>query len=151
MTENEKEIKVAIEHFKAGNMSAKHIDMAIQALEEVQQYREIGMSLEVVEEFKRMDKENDGELTAIVKSIKELGQYRAIDTVEKFKTLKEKNVAKKPDYEGDGYDNMGQIVLDTWICPNCEKHYEVDYDDYDYCPNCGPHIDHSGLTKSQSR
>lgn len=33
MTENEKEIKVAIEHLKARNMSAKHIDMAIQALE----------------------------------------------------------------------------------------------------------------------
>lgn len=33
MTENEKEITVAIEHLKARNMSAKHIDMAIQALE----------------------------------------------------------------------------------------------------------------------
>lgn len=33
MTENEKEIKVAIEHLKARNMSAKHIDIAIQALE----------------------------------------------------------------------------------------------------------------------
>ena len=33
MTEIEKEIKVAIEHLKARNMSAKHIDIAIQALE----------------------------------------------------------------------------------------------------------------------
>lgn len=30
---NEKEIKVAIEHLKVRNMSAKHIDMAIKALE----------------------------------------------------------------------------------------------------------------------
>ena len=58
----------------------------------------------------------------------------------------EKQIPKKPAYEGDGYYN-GQIVLDTWICPNCEKHYEVDYDDYDYCPNCGQHIDHSRLTE----
>lgn len=42
MTENEKEIKVAIEHLKARNISAKHIELAIQALEEIQQYREIG-------------------------------------------------------------------------------------------------------------
>ena len=49
----------------------------------------------------------------------------------------EKQIPKKPDLEGDGYDNDGNLVYDTWICPNCEKHYEVDYDNYDYCPNCG--------------
>ena len=57
-----------------------------------------------------------------------------------------KDEARKPTYEGDGYYN-GELVLDTWICPNCNKSYEVDYDDYDYCPNCGQHIDHSGLTE----
>lgn len=57
----------------------------------------------------------------------------------------EKEIAKKPEYEGNGYCN-GELVLDTWICPNCGKSYEVDYDDYDYCPNCGQHIDHSNLT-----
>lgn len=58
----------------------------------------------------------------------------------------EKEIAKKPNYEGDGYYN-GELVSDTWICPNCGKSYEVDYDDYDYCPNCGQHIDHSSLTE----
>ena len=58
----------------------------------------------------------------------------------------EKQIPKKPSYEGDGYYN-GELVYDTWICPCCEKHYEVDYEDYDYCPNCGQHIDHSGLTE----
>lgn len=81
-----------------------------------------------------------------IQALEEIQQYRAIGTVEEFKDLKEKNELKKPDYEGDGY-YCGQIVLDTWICPNCEKHYEVDYDNYDYCPNCGQHIDHSGLTE----
>lgn len=55
-----------------------------------------------------------------------------------------KQIAKKPDIEGDGYAD-GQLVYDTWICPCCEKHYEIDYDNYDYCPNCGQRIDRSEL------
>lgn len=54
----------------------------------------------------------------------------------------EKQIPTKPDLEGDGYAD-GHLVYDTWICPCCEKHYEVDYDDYDYCPNCGQAIDWS--------
>lgn len=91
----------------------------------------------------------DGELwwlKDIASMLAEIQQYRAIGTVEEFRKLKEKSVAKKPDYEGDGCWD-GHAVIDTWICPSCEKHYEVDYDDYDYCPNCGQRIDHSGLTE----
>lgn len=51
-----------------------------------------------------------------------------------------KQIPKKPTYEGDGYAN-GELVYDTWICPNCEAAYEVDNDHYDYCPKCGQHID----------
>lgn len=58
-----------------------------------------------------------------------------------IKELVDKETPKKPDYEGDGYDDNGQINYDTWICPNCRKRYEVDYDDYDYCPNCGQKLD----------
>lgn len=53
----------------------------------------------------------------------------------------EKQIPKKPDYEGDGYDENGNFIYDTWICPNCGKHYEVDYDDYNFCPECGQAID----------
>lgn len=60
--------------------------------------------------------------------------------VEYLQRLVEKATPKKPDYEGDGYAD-GYMVYDTWICPCCEKHYEVDYDDYDYCPNCGQALD----------
>ena len=80
------------------------------------------------------------------KALEEIQQYRAIGTVEELKALKEKNEPKIPNYEGDGYCK-GQIILDTWICPNCEKSYEVDYEEYDYCPNCGQRIDHSELTE----
>ena len=75
-----------------------------------------------------------------------LKRYEDLGTVEEFQQAKEKQTAKNPNYEGDGHYN-GELVLDTWICPNCGKSYEVDYDDYDYCPNCGQHIDHSGLTE----
>ena len=59
---------------------------------------------------------------------------------EQIQKLKDRNTAKAPDYEGDGYDNKGEMIYDTWICPNCGKHYEVDYDDYDFCPNCGQRL-----------
>ena len=65
---------------------------------------------------------------------------------EDFDTLQElvdKAVPKKPFYEADGYDENGELIYDTWICPNCNHYYEVDYDDYDYCPNCGQAIDWS--------
>lgn len=52
----------------------------------------------------------------------------------------EKQEPKTPNYEGDGYWD-GVLVYDTWICPCCGKEYEVDYDDYKYCPECGQAID----------
>nr|DAX11551.1 MAG TPA: LysW biosynthesis protein LysW [Bacteriophage sp.] len=53
----------------------------------------------------------------------------------------EKQIPKKPTYEGDGYAPGGTLVYDTWICPCCGNRYEVDYDDYDYCPSCGQKLD----------
>lgn len=55
----------------------------------------------------------------------------------------EKQLPKKPDFKGDGCDQEGNLIYDTWICPNCEEYYEVEYDDYDYCPNCGQRLDWS--------
>lgn len=57
--------------------------------------------------------------------------------------LKERDTAKKPIYEGDGYAPDGTFVWDEWLCPNCGTRYEVDYDEYDHCPNCGQKIDWS--------
>lgn len=53
----------------------------------------------------------------------------------------EKQLPKKPTYEGDGYAPDGTFIWDEWLCPNCGSGYEVDYDDYSYCPNCGQRID----------
>lgn len=55
----------------------------------------------------------------------------------------EKQISKKPTYEGDGYAPDGTLVYDEWLCPHCDNRYEVDYDDYDFCPNCGQKIDWS--------
>lgn len=65
--------------------------------------------------------------------------------------LNEKNVAdalrkqipEKPYFEGDGYDDSGNLIYDTWICPNCGDRYEVDYEIHTYCPMCGQRIDWS--------
>lgn len=54
-----------------------------------------------------------------------------------------KQIPKKPDIQGDGYDPDGNLVYDTWICPACGVSYEIDYDEYDYCPSCGQAIDWS--------
>lgn len=75
--------------------------------------------------------------------LEELKQYRAIGTLEECRAAVEKQKAQTPDFEGDGYSD-GQIVYDTWICPGCGEHYEVEYDRYEYCPNCGQKISWEG-------
>lgn len=67
-------------------------------------------------------------------------------TRELFESLIEKQIQKAPNYSGNGYYN-GEMVIDTWECPFCGHLYEVDYDDYEYCPKCGQHIDFSTLTE----
>ena len=88
-------------------------------------------------------------LEMAITALKEVQKYREIGTVEECREAVEKQKAKKPDYEGDGYDDCGEIVYDTWICPNCGKRYEVDYDDYKHCPNCGQAIQWKNLEEME--
>lgn len=55
----------------------------------------------------------------------------------------EKQIPKKPDLIGDCYDDNGNLIYDAWICPCCRTEYELDYDDYKFCPECGQKIDWS--------
>lgn len=75
-------------------------------------------------------------------ALKEVQQYREIGTVEECREAMEKQKSKSPAIEGDGYDEDGEMIYDTWICPSCGKDYEIDCDDYDFCPNCGQRILH---------
>lgn len=74
-----------------------------------------------------------------VSAMQELQQYRQIGNAEECREAREKQIQKMPAYEGDGYTD-GQLVYDTWVCPCCGKHYEIEYDNYDYCPECGQRI-----------
>ena len=68
---------------------------------------------------------------------------RRID--DELRDLVEKETAAQPDIEGDGY-YKGELVYDTWICPRCGTRYEIDDDEYEYCPECGQHIDRAIFT-----
>lgn len=54
----------------------------------------------------------------------------------------EKQIPRTPYYEGDGYAD-GHLVYDTWYCPFCNTAYELFYQEYKYCPECGQAIDWS--------
>lgn len=62
--------------------------------------------------------------------------------------LRQRDTAKEPQYEGDGYHD-GDLICDTWICPNCGERYEVEYDDYDFCPKCGQRLKWEGMRDGQ--
>lgn len=113
------------------------IDYAISALKEIQQYRGIG----TVEECRLMDSIiSKLERNELAKIMDEWLLYREIGTVEECREAVEKQKPKMPDYEGDGYADR-EMVYDTEICHNYGKKYEVDYDDYKHCSNCGQAID----------
>lgn len=125
-------------------METQPLDVvAVQAMKELLQYRQIG----TVEECR---KSVDICKSMIERNItpENMEEYMKFEdeciskgfTFNSLLEAVEKQTAKKPDYEGDGYSD-GQLVYDTWICPCCGQHYEVDCDSYDYCPNCGQHID----------
>ena len=112
-------------------------EMAIKALEEVQQYRASGTVEELIRGKRYMNiAKHHGTIGQV---IDECVAYEAIGTPEECRAAVEKQKAKKPYYEGDGYSD-GHLVYDTWICPSCGQNYEVDFDNYDYCPNCGQKI-----------
>lgn len=101
----------------------------IKALEEVQQYRDTTLSPKQIRALKNR----------IVDVFLLVGKYMAIGTPEECWAAIEKQKAQKSDLEG-GRRADGHIVYDTWICPGCGEHYEVEYDKYEYCPHCGQKI-----------
>lgn len=77
-----------------------------------------------------------------INALEKVQKFEAIGTIEEFKALKEKSVAKKP------YIQQSERG-DCFECPNCDSFigYECDCRDehyqIGYCPNCGQAIDWS--------
>lgn len=121
-------------------------NIAIKALEEVQQYQAIGTHEECQTAMELYKEMHTRKFT--LETVEEYMKFKD-ECVRKnftFKSLlesREKQTPKKPDLEGDGYGDDGVLIYDTWICPCCGKRYEIDYEEYDYCPNCGQAIDWS--------
>lgn len=82
-------------------------------------------------------------LQMAIQALEEVQKYREIGSIEECRASREKQIPKNPTYDGDGYAPDGTFVWDEWICPCCGTRYEVDYDEYDFCPNCGKKIDWS--------
>lgn len=55
--------------------------------------------------------------------------------VETLQELVDKATPTKPSCWGDGYD--------IYDCPKCGESYEIDYEKYDHCPECGQKLDWS--------
>ena len=56
----------------------------------------------------------------------------------------EKQIPKKPEYEGDGYAD-GELVYDYAKCPICGHDFEYGINDWgcEYCSDCGQKLDWS--------
>ena len=100
--------------------------LAIKALEELILYKQGGLVLIPTDVFQRQ--------------CDELDAYKAIGTLDECREAVERMKPKSPTYDGDGYAPDGTFVWDEWLCPNCGSRYEVDFDEYDHCPNCGQAI-----------
>lgn len=91
-----------------------------------------------------MDEKKVREAIEIIKSnYPTSGYYMLCEALDTAIEVLEKQLPKKPNFEGDGYAPDGTFVYDIWICPSCGGYYEVDYDDYVYCPKCGQKLDWS--------
>lgn len=54
-----------------------------------------------------------------------------------------KQIPAMPDYEGEGYDENGELIYDTGYCPYCRNEFELGYDESKHCPECGQALDWS--------
>lgn len=97
------------------------LEIGIQALEKVQQYREIGTP----EELQNM-KSNYFEV------LSDWRQYRKIGTLEECRTALEKQIPKKPDFTED---------KEFALCPCCNGKGLLNKQKY--CDNCGQKLDWS--------
>jgi predicted SprT family Zn-dependent metalloprotease len=93
----------------------------------------VSISEDVVskEEFQRIDDKG----AEIINCLSELKSYRAIGTIDEFKSLKEKSVAKKPRFYAHNYY--------CTECGNLVGNNEFEWQRFMYCDKCGQKLDWS--------
>lgn len=123
MTESEaiREFQQNIDMPFGSNISREASKLAIQALEEVQQYRTIGTPEEL------QDMKSD-----YFEALSDWRQYRKIGTLEECRTAREKQTPKKPDFTED---------KEFALCPCCNGKSLLNKQKY--CDNCGRKLDWS--------
>lgn len=102
------------------------IDIGIEALETIIELEKRKFAIEDLQEYMKFEDE----------LVNKNFTFRSVIEA------REKQIPKNPYIWGDGYYN-GELILDMYDCPNCEKSYEIECDKYEYCPNCGQKIDWS--------
>lgn len=58
-------------------------------------------------------------------------------------TALKKQIPQKPTYEGDGYDENGNLIYDSAYCPICNHEFEEGINDWGcaFCQDCGQALD----------
>lgn len=103
--------------------------MAIDALEEIQKYKNIGVS---------SDDELEQDLLLHKSDEVILNEYKAIGTVEECREAREKQTPKEVRYIG-----MNQSIgTKIGSCPMCDGR-PLRKCDFEYCPDCGQKLDWS--------
>ena len=111
------------------------MNMAIKALEEIQQYRAIG----TVEGYEKAI-QSSMEYYNLMKEYKaRVDELEAIGTIEEFKTLKEKNTPKKPNQVSKAMDKDKYVGL-IGRCPHCSS---IVAEDNLVCEDCFQVLDWS--------
>lgn len=111
-------------------------DMAIAALEEIQQYRSIG-TVEEIERMKRYQKLAKAHGT-IGQVIEECVKYEAIGNVKECREAVEKQKAKKPIKDRE----QKKRYTSVYFCPTC-GHGFTGTGIADHCYHCGQKLDWS--------
>ena len=141
--------RIANEMRKYGENKEEYEDLeiAIQALKEIREYRELG----TVEGYERAIKSSIENYNLYREYKAKVQEFEAIGTVEEFKALKEKSVERKViDFQINKMqsfckDDFGRDIpcivnVFQFKCPNCNKKIASRFK-VGECPNCGQKLD----------
>ena len=77
----------------------------------------------------------------LAKNSIEYGKVRDDQDIDLITSIVNKSIPKKPKlFMCVGYGKDEDVYV-GWECPYCGKHYQITFDQHNYCPNCGQRID----------